>query len=187
MELESRNDRQIFAVSLQNPPDTVHGTPFALTFAQIFLFLKKAIRHIALLLLTATVLLSSTGVSVHRLYCYCKGEVKASLFRPDDPCDLAGPTADKGSCCKSGKCKLPTPASQDKHDCSDCFSEYVKLDAKYLVTATDFEITAPVATLPVVAYSPSFSFCETTKITGCKDPPRPAGKDLLPWIQSFLC
>jgi hypothetical protein len=147
--------------------------------------LKQAIRHITIFLLTATVLVSSTGVSVHRLYCYCKGEVVASLFHPDDPCEMAAAPAENDGCCKTGKCEAP--AEKKHHNCSDCNAEYVKLDVKYLVFTADFQITAPAALLPTWAVSETLVILETTKISWEQDLPPPAGKELLPWIQSFLC
>jgi len=131
------------------------------------------------------VLLSSTGVSVHRLYCYCKGEVTASIFRPDDPCELMVSSEEKEGCCKNFKCG--PPSKSERHDCADCISEYVKLDVKYLVFAADYQLTAPAAILPAFAFPDAFSFVKTTKITSDQDHPPPYGKDLLPWIQSFLC
>ncbi len=147
--------------------------------------MNQAIRHIIIFSLTAIVLVSSTGVSVHRLYCYCKGEVTASIFRPDDPCETADAPVEKTGCCKTGNCELP--AKTHRHDCSDCTSEYVKLDVKYLVFSADFQITAPVATIPTWATYEDFTFLETTKIGWEQNIPPPSGKELLPWIQSFLC
>lgn len=162
----------------------MHGTAFARIFAEIFI-LKKAIRHIAILLLAGIVLLASTGVSVHQLYCYCKGEVVASILPPDDPCEMASAPVQSAACCKGGICE--TPEKTDRHDCSDCTSEYVKLDAKYLVFSADFEVIAPAAS-PIFRLTPKdFPLRKNEKISWTQDIPPPAGKALLPWIQSYLC
>lgn len=155
-------------------------------FCKKLFFLKKAFRHIIIFLLTGIVMLSSTGVSVHRLYCYCKGEVTASIFRPEDPCETAAVQDQQTGCCKGGKCIMPE--KKKAHECSDCTSEYVKLDVKYLVFSADFQLAVPVAMLPDHrAVTEDILLAETSKISWEQNLPPPAGKELLPWIQSFLC
>ena len=158
------------------------GIDFAPIFAKIS-YLKTAIHQLSILLLAGTVLLGATGVSVHQLYCYCKGEMVASVFKPDDPC---GPQV--ATCCQSDTCgKMLAQASS--HDCSDCTSQYVKLDVDYLLLSADFKLTVPA----VLAFAKLISkreihFENTALLAWQHDLPPPLyGKALLPHIQSFLC
>ena len=150
---------------------------------QKFYSLKKAIRHISIFLLAGTVLLGATGVSVHEPYCYCKGEMVASVFKPDDPC---GPQM--ANCCQGAVCGKMA-AQPAAHDCADCTSKYVKLDVDYLLFSADFKLTVPV----VLAFAKCFSdreihFENTVLLPWQLDlPPPPYGKTLLPHLQSFLC
>ena len=148
--------------------------------------MKKLLRHITVYLLAATVFVATTGLSVHHLYCYCKGEMVTSLFRPNEPCAFLEQKAPAKKCCKSTVCAAPTP--DKKHHCSDCTSEFVKLDAKYLPSIFDLKTVDFVAPQTVHFHLPTFVFIEKNALRWEQDlPPPPAGKELLPWIQSYLC
>ena len=82
-------------------------------------------------MLAAMVFVATTGLSVHHLYCYCKGEMVTSILRPDDPCELVEKQSPAKKCCKGDTCG-PIESKQG-HNCADCNSEYVKLDVKYLL------------------------------------------------------
>jgi hypothetical protein len=111
-----------------------------------------------------------------------------SIFRPDEPCEMAEKQSPDKSCCKGNICSSSTDAEQ--HNCSDCTSQFVKLDAKYLLP-TFFDLkplhfVAPQQ--PAFDLAPSIAAGEKMLLRGQQDlPPPPAGKTLLPWIQSFLC
>ncbi|MBI5916285.1 MAG: hypothetical protein HY842_12990 [Bacteroidetes bacterium] len=146
--------------------------------------MKNAIRHIAVYLLAGIVFIATTGLSVHHLYCYCKGEIVTSIFRPDGSCGMAENATQRG-CCKGTAC-IAT-ANETQHKCADCTSEFVKLDVKYLPTFSDLKLTLPAA--PQVVHVACFEIpvAEKTAIGWERDIPPPAGKELLPWVQSFLC
>lgn len=160
---------------------------FDLIFVSFFKkTLKKLIQHITVYLLAATVFVATTGLSVHHLYCYCKGEMVTSIFRPDEPCEVAEKASSEKSCCKGNTCG--ESSAEKEHNCADCTSQFVKLDVKYLPTFFDlkpFDFIAPQV--------PHFRFeeivmGEATLLRWQQDlPPPPAGKELLPWIQSYLC
>ncbi len=148
--------------------------------------MKKLLRHIIVYLLAATVFVATTGLSVHHLYCYCKGEMVTSLFRPNEPCEVAEKKSPDKSCCKNTTCSAPT--TEKKHHCSDCSSEFVKLDAKCLPVFFDLKAVDFVAPQMVHFHLPKFVVFEKNALRWEQDlPPPPAGKELLPWIQSYLC
>lgn len=148
--------------------------------------LKQLLRHITVYLLAIVVFVATTGLSIHHLYCYCKGEMVTSFLRPDEPCEVAQTQSTKKSCCTGTSCGKVE--SQEKHNCSDCTSEFVKLDAKYLPTSFDLKIFDTAA--PQMAQLAQAQLIYPEKKLCCWQqdlPPPPAGKALLPWIQSYLC
>jgi hypothetical protein len=93
----------------------------------------------------------------------------------------------KKDCCKKMEACAKSNASK-KNGCSDCRSEFVKLDVKYLVFSIDFQLHAPAAAFLGHHLVKEFvPLSLSSKIAWENDLPPPAGKDLLPWIQSFLC
>lgn len=150
--------------------------------------MKQLLRHITVYLLATTVFVATTGLSVHHLYCYCKGEMVTSIFRPDEPCEMAEKASPTKSCCKGTTCGNPSDDGR-KHNCSDCTSQFVKLDAKYLLPTffdlKPFDFIAP-QNLHFIA--PQIVGVQNSMLCWQHDlPPPPSGKALLPWIQSFLC
>jgi hypothetical protein len=149
--------------------------------------LKKLHLHIAVYCMAATILVTTTGLSVHHLYCYCKGEMVTTLYHPDETCGMMQERTANSTCCQANYCD--SAASGKKHHCTDCSSEFVRLDAKYLpssfLSLKTFDFVAP--------QKPFFAlkeFCPQVKNTLRWEqdlPPPPAGSELLPWIQSYLC
>lgn len=147
--------------------------------------MKKTARHITVFLLAGMVALSSVGLSIHHMYCYCKGELKASLFCISDPCDMAISQQESG-CCDGGTCHQP--GKPEQHECSDCNTEYVKLDVTYLVLSSDFKLHPPVTAFLPAMLKAWITVFDQPVVFPDEDPsPPPAGKALLPWVQSFLC
>lgn len=146
--------------------------------------MKNAIRHIAVYLLAGIVFIATTGLSVHHLYCYCKGEIVTSIFCPDEPCGVAE-KATQRDCCKGTTC--PSAANETRHKCADCTSEFVKLDVKFLPAFFDLKLSLPPA--PQFVHVAFFEIPVVKQTAICHKPalPPPAGKELLPWVQSFLC
>ena len=135
--------------------------------------------------MAATVLVATTGLSVHHLYCYCKGEMVTTLFHPDEPCGMMEQASSK-SCCKENTCE--SAATHKKHHCSDCTSVFVKLDAKYLPSFLDLKYLDFVAPPTPHYIKNEFVFLIKNVLRWEQDlPPPPAGHELLPWIQSYLC
>ncbi|MBK9016436.1 MAG: hypothetical protein IPM82_21505 [Saprospiraceae bacterium] len=148
--------------------------------------MKKILRHITIYLLASTVFVATTGLSVHHLYCYCKGEMVTSLFRPDEPCELSEKQSPATNCCTGSSCGKMD--GEKKHNCADCTSIFVKLDAKYLPSFFDLKLQAFFAPQTANFTQPSFIVLVKNALRWQQDlPPPPAGKELLPWIQSYLC
>ncbi|MEY3369277.1 MAG: hypothetical protein RI973_2432 [Bacteroidota bacterium] len=152
--------------------------------------MKKELRHITVLFLAVLMLVTTTGLSVHQLYCYCKGEFAASLFTPEDPCGMSHAVAvKKPKCCKQqAACERPAPTP--RKNCADTTTVFVKLDADYLVNSAEFDIQVPAAPLANAsspfAVLPVFS-TPACPAEACDLPPPPYGTGLLVRIQSFLC
>lgn len=163
----------------------MHSSFFCLYFAVHFTDLKKRYQHIAVYLMASTVLVATTGLSLHHLYCYCKGEMVTTLYHPGDTCGMEEQASSHG-CCQAKNCE--SAASGKKHRCTHCASEFVKLDAKYLPSLLSlkyFDFDAPQK-----AFFTLKEFCPLVKHTLRWEqdlPPPPAGSELLPWIQSYLC
>lgn len=147
-------------------------------------YLKTTFRHIIVYLLTAVVFFSTMGVSVHHLYCMCKGEATASLIRPSDPCEMS-PSLPLKDCCKGGGCHQQD--STEKHDCTSCVTNYVKLDVPFVLPSLDLKIEAPVAHFPALLMPKLVFFTPVKTLKWLQDISPPGGKELLPWIQTFLC
>jgi hypothetical protein len=129
-------------------------------------------------------MLATTGLSVHHLYCYCKGEMVTALFRPAEPCKMAEKSSPGKNCCKGGTC-----CPEKQHNCTDYSSEFVKLEAKYLLPSF-FAFKALEAVIPQAHSLRHFCWPAPSKNAPRWEqdlPPPPCGKQLLPWIQSYLC
>lgn len=146
------------------------GIGFALNFAKIA-FLKKTIWHITIYLLTAVILVASTGFSVCCLFGCHSQEVRAGQL----------------DCCEKTVCG-PEKEHPGK-GCDGCQSTYISLDADWL--ATSFEtlaaITFQVNNLCTAHQMPLYIPKKVMLFWENDLPPPPYGKALLPFIQSFLC
>jgi hypothetical protein len=90
-------------------------------------------------------------------------------------------------CCEKELAELPT--GQQQKGCSGCQSTYVSLDADYLLFPAELKISLPAIAFfqkPIIC-SEKYSPEKTTTYWKHDLPPPPYGKNLLPFIQSFLC
>ncbi|MBI1224243.1 MAG: hypothetical protein GC192_03315 [Bacteroidetes bacterium] len=110
-----------------------------------------------------------------------------TLFHSDEPCSIAEQQSQTKSCCKGIACGKVE--GEKKHHCSDCTSVFVKLDAKYIPASTlalkSLDLVVPqLMPCPIVEWSTSQKNLQRWH----QDlSPPPAGNELLPWIQSYLC
>ncbi len=85
----------------------------------------------------AALLISTTGISVQQIYCYCVGETTYALFLDAaDACD-AGATEAGAACCKNAAPGCCTPPADGKpeqtHGCTQKSVRVIQLDADFLV------------------------------------------------------
>lgn len=152
--------------------------------------------------LALNLLVSTTGFSLHTIYCLCKGERMLELFAPDEAtCQVATETAipachkaqaDQPTCCQAKEvmaCQAG-PEKPSKGCCQQHESHFVKLDAKFVPGAVTKVLLAPlVCVLPTV--DRSFLFIDhistPTILPDNHAPPRPSGRDWLALGQIYRC
>jgi hypothetical protein len=137
---------------------------------------------------------ASVGISVHRIYCYCIGESRLSLFSESDPCSENDEIAD---CCQSTpeKSCCEKPAIQKRHQETPC----TKKTTEVFQMKTEFIVEYPFEkTFDYPLWIPDFPFykrilrpivCDARY--GNKAPPESPppifGRDLCIRHELFLC
>jgi hypothetical protein len=156
-----------------------------------FMFFKKTI----ILAWLSSLLVSTAGVSVHRVYCFCKNESAVMFFiQPADDCEKK--PAETKNCCKSAPktancCTKIVEKSTKKHGCTDRSTKFAKLDVKFL----GCEFLPQLIDSPVVTPVSIPFFCEIKAVCPLKisnsgnvsPPTRLAGRVLLIFIENFRC
>lgn len=157
--------------------------------------MKRSYRHIALWLFLPSLLVSTGGISLHTLYCLCKGETRVSLFLLPDQCAEKKEKAPVACCAKHKACPKPaTEASPDKqdHDCTKRGVWFAKLNTPFLSVTDDHQFH-PV--FPEVVL-PSFFFIQGNAALGKRQdylspeehgPPLPSGMALRRFLKSYRC
>lgn len=146
--------------------------------------MNKILQYTTVVLLTALVFFTTTGLSVHRLFCYCKGEAVASLFKPSDPCQ-DGRSAKAHGCCKGNACSPDSPDGE--HGCSDCPYQYVKLDAKYVPSFFDVKLAVPTASEAMLAVYAAPVVVKKSTMPWNQAIPPPTIPTLLSLLQTYRC
>lgn len=152
-------------------------------------------RHIITLSLAGAVLLGQTGVSLHHIYCYCKGQWTASLFPEEEiSCD-AHDTADAHAlpaCCQHNTdCSLNSP-EQSHLPCKEDQTVYLQLDEP-AVPAHSVNLDQPIDWAAPAALPPSpqlllAGIAEPSLHPSFRAPPFVrSGRSIQTWVQSFLC
>lgn len=151
-----------------------------------------------------TLILSTIGVSVHAVYCYCSGQTNYSLLSPPEThvcavekkescCQTPTKKASKKSCCASLKAQTPTCDIADKKGC-------MKNTTYTFVLKTDLQVekTVEKVLLPdfwwTLPENPSFeqnwvANCSTAYFPIFPLPPPPvlSGRMICIRHQLFLC
>jgi hypothetical protein len=147
--------------------------------------MKKIVLHIVAIAIAFVIFYTSTGVSIHHLYCYCKGEFSTVVFHLDG--DWPGDLTIHESCCTPGTCQAGD--KNNDRGCTDCEIETVIFTAEYLFLGSKFELHPP---LLYYVHSPLGklykSVCNSLSliINNNKDP-FPDFISKQPFLQVFLC
>lgn len=145
----------------------------------------------------ASLLLSTAGLSIHRIYCFCKKEAAFSLvFQPEDDCQTPKKSTEK-SCCKPQKstpacCQKPVDNPEKKHGCTEHSVKIVKLDVPFLGTdfsfeLPDFQLVTAVAPPVFVFENATFLSEKTASVSNHSPPPGPSGRALRQLLKSYRC
>ena len=144
--------------------------------------------------LAALLLFGQTGISLHQIYCYCKGEWKSSLFAetPEECSEHGHATANElPPCCQHpGDCSI-NPGPGDQLPCKEDVVVYLQLDASAVPVQP--ETWAFSADWDLLAVFPNFdlfipSYSDTFKpVTDWRPPLLRDGKSIRIQVQSFLC
>lgn len=151
----------------------------------------RIFKHITVGFLIANLGVSTTGVTLHMLYCLCKGERTVSLFSEAAPYCLDVSQEQPDVCCKADACRADDQPEKDKHsDCTHSEKKFVKLDVKFSGNMTNWTPEIPV--LPVLLFpvfgEVEYPRTESAPVNSNKPPPpRLSGRALLVNIQTFLC
>jgi len=154
----------------------------------------KSLQKIGVLTWAFYFLLTTTGISLSYLYCYCSDAEYFALFSEiDHKCDKHQPKKEATSCCAKllKKCEKPTlePLHNDK-DCCDANIKFVKADIDVIhsqkwVKYLDF---SAVAILPTFTVSNTYHHQnDVLKKPNYRPPPQRHGIELRHFIQSYLC
>ncbi len=167
-----------------------------LKFSTYFCAVKRYYRHITLWLCLPSLLLSTSGFSLHTLYCLCKSETQISLFFIPDDCEKTEKQQETTCCTKNSACSKVTVANdakaqQHQHDCSKRGLRFAKLNTPYLPVITPYNSTL---FCPALAPSP-FQF--TLAIAAVVEnnnhwqkqhfPLARAGMELRRFLKSYRC
>lgn len=161
--------------------------------------MNRFFKNITVFGMLFVLLVSTLGMSVNTLYCYCKGELEYSLFGFDgeNHCDKKEEIAIIPSCCqKEVKKKSCCKSELEKKPCTKKGSVYVKLNVDYLIPHFDLQKIQVLDIDGIPPFNPihfskkNILANNTTLIAynpNKAPPPKPYGKELCVFVQSFLC
>lgn len=90
--------------------------------------MKRTLRNVAVWILAGLLFTSSTGVSIHKIYCHCKGMLASVMLCSEDPCAALPCCSETNGCHEAGT---------DDHSCATCIVTWVKADWVGIITAND--------------------------------------------------
>lgn len=149
--------------------------------------------------LVVVMMVSTMGISVNTLYCFCKGKYEASLFKIDHHCDSIHEgndaedpdLADLPPCCKKAMACHKTDAEKD--GCTKRDTKLVKADLKFLEIKKE-ELPDIQWFIADIAIEPrAFFYTKNLKNWTLKfdlptrPPPQYFGRKLLNFIQVYRC
>lgn len=157
--------------------------------------MQKTFRHIIVWSLAGLLLVGQTGISLHKIYCYCKGEWTSSVFaEANSGCEDHREKDTQGlpSCCQHfSECSLNAP-QDSQFPCTEDFVVYLQLDQTAPPAQTDNRTIS--SGLDLQAVMPGFtiflppSFAIQTPVLPDYPPPNGLdGRAIRILVRSFLC
>ncbi len=162
----------------------------------------KRFRFPFVVLMTASILVSTIGIHVHTLFCYCKGTTSVALFSvPKSEC--SDTVSKKESCCKKEE---TSHCSEESESCCVKKSHHLpcdKKDVKYFQLKTeslspnwlkffnpDKEVLGEVLAFYFKTYNSEKKCIDSQNYSILPDnkaPPEPFGKTLCILTENFRC
>jgi hypothetical protein len=147
--------------------------------------MKKEVLHIISFLMAAIIFYTTTGVSVHKMYCYCKDEFATSLIHIEDDCETS--SLNSGVCCSNASCNSDSESTD--HECSDCQKETVLFKEKFFYSTAKVAINLPDFFIPKSNLLKTYTLQQQESgykkyYTKYNPPPTLYSQ---PWLQTFLC
>ncbi len=145
-----------------------------------------------------SLLVSTVGVSMHAVYCYCVGETTLQLLVAEDPCETEKKEESPKDCCRN-----VAPVEQEEPSCCQKLDKpdgcmkttttvfVMKADLDLAkITLKTFDVQDVISPLPFV-YVPVFSVDHAGMVLLNKAPPEPppalSGRDICLRAAVFLC
>ena len=153
--------------------------------------MKRKVLHSIALSMAFLLFVGQVGLTVHKLYCACKGQWEAAFFQPEDLCqkkDLAlqaMPTC----CAKANKsCHLPGNSEEESHDCTKRDIQYIQQTIPGLIVQSELLSFDLVSIMPLPRFLPVLPTIQSIiPAQAPEPPPNPYGLDLRQQLQSYLC
>ena len=157
--------------------------------------MKTILRHTVPLLLVPNLALGQMGVTVHQLYCLCKGEAVSSLFSIEPSCQHHAELAQLPPCCRMAAAQASCQFNDDQdrdHSCNDSATDYFQLD-ELAIPSSGERIDLPGFDLSPAVYQITLDWQKASLPSyfpiAYSNPPPPLiyGKTLRIQLQSHLC
>lgn len=155
--------------------------------------MKEIIKQTGIFLWVAYFFLSTTGISLQRLYCHCADKAYVSLFEMGSNCnDHYVPAVEKSHACCSRlqKTDKSETAETTHQNCCNSSSSFIKADIKVLFASSASVLAAIFAPAQVaeIPFLSAFLIKNTQKEKiHYRPPPRKYGISLRHFLQSYLC
>lgn len=145
--------------------------------------MQLILNHITVYLLAALILISTTGFSISKGWCYCINQEYVALFS-------------SGKCCTHNNSTTTTETATTAHE-KTCDSEatFAQADIDFQLNDTDdwsielpnFVATLELSLVTVIYDAPIHYYQEQLRQPPSNAPPLPAGTTLLPLHQVWNC
>jgi len=167
----------------------LHGVAENRTFAILMSnFTKKSISWLWM----AVLLVSTVGISVHSIYCYCVGETTVSLYFGEEDACLSNIQDEMACCIKDAAIMSCCDKDASEHDCTDETTTVYQLKTEFLVDqpfVKTFDCPAWVEDLPFFKRFTRTVLCSDTPslLPNANAPPSPTGREICIRHELYLC